>query len=58
VLLIEYPTPQLRSTLRHLEQALSPAAKQAGTTIERKASLLSLILKPSSARMAMRCAAR
>jgi len=34
--------------LRHLEQALSPAEKQAGTTIERKASLLSLVLKPSS----------
>jgi len=50
VLLIEYPTPQLAEQhLRHLEQALSPAAKQAGTTIERKASLLSLILKPSSA---------
>ena len=50
MLLIEYPTPQLAEQhLRHLEQALSPAAKQAGTTIERKASLLSLILKPSSA---------
>ncbi len=50
LLLIEYPTPQLAEQhLRHLEQAISPAAKQAGTTIERKASLLSLILKPSSA---------
>jgi len=49
LLLLEYPTPQLAEQhLRHLEQALSPAAKQAGTTIERKASLLSLILKPSS----------
>jgi len=49
LLLVEYPTPQLAEQhLRHLEQALSPAAKQAGTTIERKASLLSLILKPSS----------
>jgi hypothetical protein len=34
--------------LRHLEQALSPAAKQAGTTIERNASLLTLVLEPSS----------
>src|SRR6202521_750530 len=50
LLLLEYPTPQLAEQhLRHLEQALSPAAKQAGTTIERKASLLSLVLRPSSA---------
>jgi len=50
LLLIDYPTPQLAEQhLRHLEQALSPATKQAGTTIERKASLLSLVLKPSSA---------
>jgi len=49
VLLIEYPTPQLAEQhLRHLEQALSPAAKQAGTTIERNASLLTLVLEPSS----------
>src|SRR5712692_11384348 len=49
LLLIDYPTPQLAEQhLRHLEQALSPAEKQAGTTIERKASLLSLVLKPSS----------
>ncbi len=50
LLLIEYPTPQLAEQhLRHLETALSTAAKQAGTTIERKGSLLSLVLKPSSA---------
>src|SRR3989440_5844760 len=50
LLLIEYPTPQLAEQhLRHLEQALSPATKQAGTNIERKASLLALVLKPSSA---------
>jgi len=49
LLLIEYPTPQLAEQhLRHLEQALSPAAKQAGTTIERNASLLTVVLKPSS----------
>lgn len=49
LLLIEYPTPQLAEQhLRHLEQAIPPAAKQAGTTIERKASLLSLVLKPTS----------
>jgi hypothetical protein len=50
LLLLEYPTPQLAEQhLRHLEQALSPSAKRAGTTIERKASLLSLVLRPSSA---------
>src|SRR6202165_1794300 len=50
LLLLEYPTPQLAEQhLRTLEQAASPAAKQAGTTIERKASLLFLIMKPSSA---------
>jgi len=50
LLLLEYPTPQLAEQhLRHLEQTLPPAAQRAGTTIERKASLLSLVLKPSSA---------
>ncbi len=50
LLLIEYPTPQLAEQhLRHLEQALGPAAKLAGTSVERKASLLSLVLRPSSA---------
>jgi hypothetical protein len=49
LLLIDYPTPQLAEQhLRHLETALSAAAKQAGTTIERKGSLLSLVLKPTS----------
>jgi hypothetical protein len=50
LLLLEYPTPQLAEQhLRHLEQALPAAAKQAGTTIKRKGSLLSLVLRPSSA---------
>ena len=50
LLLIEYPTPQLAEQhLHHLEQTLSASAKEAGTTIERKASLLSLVLRPSSA---------
>lgn len=49
LLLIEYPTPQLAEQhLKHLEQALAPAAKEAGTTIERKGSLLSLVLRPTS----------
>src|SRR5881409_1161291 len=46
LLLLVYATPQLAEQhLRHLEQAISPAAKQAGTSIERKASLLSVVLK-------------
>src|SRR5258708_33628618 len=50
LLLLEYPTPQLAEQhLRHLEQALSPAAKQAGTPIERKASPLPLVPESSSA---------
>lgn len=50
LLLIKYPTPQLAEQhLRHLEQALPQDAKQAGTTIERDASLLSVVLRPSSA---------
>ena len=50
LLLVEYPTPQLAEQhLRHLEQAISAAARQAGTSIERKGTLLSLVLRPSSA---------
>jgi len=50
LLLLDYPTPQLAEQhLRHLEQAISPAAKQAGTTIQRKGTLLSVVLRPSSA---------
>lgn len=49
LLLLDYPTPQLAEQhLRHLEQRISQAQKQAGTTIERKATLLSLVLRPSS----------
>ena len=50
LLLIDYPTHQLAENhLRHLEQALSPAAKAAGATVERKSSLLSLVFAPTSA---------
>lgn len=49
LLLIEYPTPQLAELhLHHFDTDLPPASKQAGTTVERKASLLSLVLRPSS----------
>jgi len=50
LLLIEYPTPQLAEQhSRHLMQAFSSTTKSAGTTIGRKGSLLSLVLRPTSA---------
>lgn len=53
LLLIDYPTPQLAEQhLRHMDAVLSPAQKQAGTTVERKGSLLSLVLRPPSAAFA------
>lgn len=49
LLLLDYPTPQLAEQhLRHLELAIPPAAQQAGTTIKRKGTLLSLVMKPTS----------
>jgi hypothetical protein len=50
LLLLEYPTPQLAEQhIHHLEEVVPAAAKQAGTEIERKGSLLSMVLAPSSA---------
>ena len=55
LLLIEYPTPQLAGQhLKHLEQALTPGMKQAGTTIAQRASLLSIVLAPSSQEFAQK----
>jgi hypothetical protein len=49
LLLLDYPTPQLAEQhLHHLEQALPDALKRAGVTVERKASLLSLVFAPTS----------
>src|SRR5262249_13083979 len=49
LLLILYPTPQVaENRLHHIEQALSSEAKAAGTSVERKASMLSLVLQPTS----------
>jgi hypothetical protein len=49
LLLIEYPTPQLAEQhIHHLEEVVPASAKQAGTEIERKGSLLSMVLSPSS----------
>jgi Family of unknown function (DUF6599) len=53
VLLIDYPTPQLAGLhWKHLEQALPASAKADGTSIERKGTLLAIVLAPSSARYA------
>jgi hypothetical protein len=50
LLLLEYPTPQVAENRRHhLEEALAAAAKPAGVTVERKASLLSLVFDATSA---------
>jgi hypothetical protein len=49
LLLIDYPTPQLAELhSHHLETALAETAKTAGTKIERRGSLLSLVIAPSS----------
>jgi hypothetical protein len=49
LLLIDYPTPQLAELhMHHLETAVSDAAKEAGTIIERRGSLLSMVIAPSS----------
>jgi len=53
LVLLEYPTPQLAEQhIHHLEEVLPAAAKRAGTVIERKGSLLSMVLAPSSAEYA------
>ena len=50
LLLLEYPTPQVaENRLHHLEDALPASAKQSGVTVERKASLLSLVFAATSA---------
>jgi hypothetical protein len=48
LLLVEYPTPQLAENhLHHLEQAIADA-KVSGVTVERKASMLSLVFAATS----------
>lgn len=53
LVLLEYPTPQLAEQhIHHLEEVVPAAAKQSGTVIERKGSLLSMVLSPSSVEFA------
>ena len=53
LLIIEYPTPQLAEQhLRHIQSALAANPELANTTVERKASLLSLVLSPVNQRVA------
>jgi hypothetical protein len=56
LLIIAYPTPQFaEQRLRHLESVIAANPALAGTSVERRASLLSLVLspvsKPSAARL-------
>src|SRR5712664_995273 len=49
LLLIDYPTPQLAELhSHHLETAIAETANMAGTKIERRGSLLSMVIAPSS----------
>jgi len=53
LLLIDYPTPQLAEQhLHHLQPLLAANPAFAGATIERKSSLLSLVVSPVSAQSA------
>jgi len=55
LLLVEYPNPQLaEQQLHHLQPLLTSKPEFAGTTVVRDASLLSLVLSPSSPEMADR----
>lgn len=48
LILIDYPTPQLAELhLRHLESSMPEKAKQGGATVERKGSLLSIVMAPA-----------
>jgi hypothetical protein len=50
LVIVEYPTPQLaEQRLRHIESLLAANPALAGTSVERKASQLSLVFAPASA---------
>lgn len=53
LMLVDYPTPQLAEQhLRHLQAILAGNPDLASTTVERRASLLSLVLSPANDRVA------
>lgn len=53
LILVEYPTPQLaEQQLKHIEPILKANADLSNATVERKNSLLSLVLSPVNARSA------
>lgn len=53
LLLLEYATPQLAEQhLRHIQPVLSASPELASTTVERKGSLLSVVLSPASEALA------
>ncbi|HET8967349.1 MAG TPA: DUF6599 family protein [Candidatus Acidoferrum sp.] len=53
LLLLDYATPQLAEQhLRHIQSVLSANTKLADTTVERKGSLLSVVLSPASESLA------
>jgi hypothetical protein len=55
VLLIDYPTPQLAGLhWKHLEQALPSSANADRTSIERKGTLLAIVIAPTSRAYAAR----
>jgi hypothetical protein len=53
LILVEYPTPQIaEQQLKHIQPVLSANTDLGGATVERKNSLLSLVLSPASAQSA------
>jgi len=53
LLLLDYPTPQLADQqLHHIQPLLGANADFAGITVERKGSLLSLVLSPANEKAA------
>jgi len=53
LMLVDYPTPQLAEQhLRHLQAVLAGNPDLSDTTVERRASLLSLVLSPANDRVA------
>jgi hypothetical protein len=53
LLIVDYPTPQIaEQRLHHIQSVLAANPNLAGATVERKASLLSVVLSPASAEAA------